>query len=180
MVNPARPTLFDKAYKMNEQWKPVRDYEGFYEISDRGRLKSLRRDIIMKPAANRGGYLYINLWNKNRYRDCRSIHRLVLESFISIRPFGYECDHIDSNPSNNCLQNLEWVTPEENTRRMHLLNNQKGQNHPNAILNDEKIRQIREEYAVGKTTYKRLAQKFGVYYTCIGKIICRELWKHVA
>ena len=66
---------------MTEIWKDVKDYEGLYQVSNLGRVKSIRKNKILSPKHNWDGYLRIQLWrnNKNRYV---SIHRLVAEAFI--------------------------------------------------------------------------------------------------
>lgn len=85
-----------------EQWKPIKGYEGLYEISDHGRVKSFKRyseGRFLRPNKDKDGYPYVIL--HGILRCTLRIHTLVLEAFISPRPFAYVCDHIDSNPTNN-------------------------------------------------------------------------------
>lgn len=115
-----------------EVWLPIKGYEGLYEISSLGRVKTIERkvynpgvlgdgkyrtvpEIIRKPNIQRG-YYCIALSKDKRTKVYR-IHRLVAEHFIGPQPAPeYQVNHIDGNKSNNCVENLEWVTPKENTQ----------------------------------------------------------------
>ena len=102
-----------------EIWKPVIGYEGLYEVSNLGRVKSLNynhtgNEGILKTIGTTGHYQQVNLW-KNRTDSWPLVHRLVWCSFNQCDiPEGYQIDHIDGNPSNNCFENLRCVTPKEN------------------------------------------------------------------
>jgi len=120
---------------MNKEiWKPVVGYEGLYEVSSHGRVKSLERiierrdgrnltinEIILKPRMNRGGYSRINLRNQGDLKT-RLIHQLVAESFLNHAPCGYKLvvNHINFKKTDNRVQNLEIVTIRENSNRKHL------------------------------------------------------------
>ena len=108
---------------MEELWKPIKGYED-YEISSLGRVKSLARltttgnrsvpERIRKPNVMKG-YHCITL-RKNKKIKVFRIHRLVIEHFGEKQPSEeYQVNHIDGDKSNNCVDNLEWVTPRENT-----------------------------------------------------------------
>lgn len=95
-----------------EEWKPVEGYEGFYEVSDLGRVKSLPRKWakggILKPVPKKkGGYLKVGLCKNGKQETCL-VHQLVMEAFVGRCPDGYEVDHYDWNPSNNKLENLSY------------------------------------------------------------------------
>lgn len=110
--------------RVSEQWKAIPGYEGYYEVSDRGRVKSVKRktingrtapEMIRRPNVMKG-YHCIAL-----KKDCTvkvfRIHRLVLEAFGCSQPGEeYQVNHIDGDKSNNALENLEWVPAAENTR----------------------------------------------------------------
>lgn len=98
-----------------EIWKSVKDYEGLYEISSLGRLRSLpklcglspRKLKIKKSVADKYGYLRVPLY-KNGVAKNKQIHRLVAEAFIP-NPNGYDqVNHRDENKQNNVVSNLEW------------------------------------------------------------------------
>ena len=105
---------------MNEVWKDVVGYEGYYEVSNFGNVRSItrvKRGKQIKPLKRKHGYLAVQLWGKGgnkRGFKTFSIHRLVAESFIQ-NPNNYpEVNHIDEDKANNCVENLEWVTHKQN------------------------------------------------------------------
>lgn len=94
---------------MTEVWKPIPGEE-HYEVSNLGRVKSLRRNLILRPyAANT--YRKVRLSNRREY-----VHRLVAEAFLGGIPKGMEVNHIDFDKTNNRLENLEIVTRSQNIR----------------------------------------------------------------
>lgn len=104
----------------DEIWKPVVGFESKYLVSNLGRVKSIGtyntcKKGIMKPMVNREGYLHINFFDNGRKKDI-GIHRVVAQAFIP-NPNGYKyVHHKDENPSNNCVDNLEWCTNSANIR----------------------------------------------------------------
>lgn len=115
---------------MEEIWKPVKDYEGYYEVSNLGRVRSLTRTIhyanghdqivkgkIMQPHKTKWGYMLVGL-NRCGDKKRKHVHDLVAEAFLS-NPSGYtEVNHIDHNKENNNVTNLEWVTHKKNMEDM--------------------------------------------------------------
>ena len=100
----------------NEVWKDVVGYEGLYKVSNKGNVYSVGRlnlrgrkigGQILKPLPNTSGYPQVTLY-KDGKRKQKSIHRLVLESFVENPNNLPEVNHKDENPSNNELSNLEW------------------------------------------------------------------------
>ena len=111
----------------NEEWRDVVGYEGRYQVSNQGRVKSLERIIIkkdgrkftvkervLKPCDNGRGYLYISLSDGTGEHKRHYIHRLVGEAFVPNPLEEEDVNHKDENPSNNHASNLEWVTHKEN------------------------------------------------------------------
>lgn len=105
-----------------DSWRPVVDYEGLYEVSDQGRVRSLdRRDAAgrwvhgraVQPVVHHRGHLRVSLWSGGR-RTQVFVHRLVLEAFRGPAPDGMEACHNDGKPTNNRLENLRWDTQSEN------------------------------------------------------------------
>lgn len=115
---------------MIERWLPVVGFEGSYEVSDLGRVRSLdrveiwRRTIrgqyiegerhfkgkILVPTPKEAGHMHVQLGRNNRFY----VHHLVLTAFVGPAPAGMECLHWDDDPANNVLDNLRWGTRSEN------------------------------------------------------------------
>ena len=125
---------------MKEEWRDIKGYEGKYQISNLGRVKSLNyhrenREKILSDAPTKGGYLIIGLC-KNGKRKPYSIHKLVAEAFIE-NPNNYkEVNHKDEDKTNNRVDNLEWCTAKYNTnygtRNKRHSEKIKGSKHPQA------------------------------------------------
>ena len=102
---------------MSETWKDVAGYEGLYQVSDRGNVRSRRRHGsrggILKPGTNGKGYLWVML-SLNGKTNVLYVHRLVAEAFIP-NPSNFPViNHKDENPANNSVDNLEWCTQKYN------------------------------------------------------------------
>lgn len=99
---------------MTEIWKPIPNYEGFYEVSNTGKIRSVYRyKRVLKPMISNSGYERVDLF-KNKKRQQVSIHRIVAKVFCE-NPNGKPCvNHKDENRLNNNAENLEWVTHQEN------------------------------------------------------------------
>lgn len=111
---------------MNEEyWLPIQGWQGLYEVSNLGRIKSLRRQILagsrkyilrgrfLKQRCDKDGYLLVDLHNQGNVVTFK-VHRLVAEAFIENPQEKPQVNHKDGNRANNLLQNLEWVTDSEN------------------------------------------------------------------
>ncbi len=171
---------------MNERWKPIKGYEGRYEVSDRGRVRSLNYSHtgcvqLLKQSTDPQGYKKVDLCAHNIARTT-SVHSLDLESFIGPRPKRLVCDHIDSNPSNNRMENLEWVTSKENTQRGRTAEAARkiyGVLVNTAKLNEAKVKSIRRKRSAG-ATFQSLGDEYGVDKKTIWYATNGVTWKHVA
>lgn len=101
--------------RFKEVWKSVNNYEGKYEVSNKGRIRRTCDNLILSAKISKTGYYRVNL-----YKECRCskyIHRLVAIAFLA-NPNKYnEIDHLDGNKANNRIDNLEWVSHKENIHR---------------------------------------------------------------
>ena len=101
---------------MTEEWLPIPGYEGRYEVSSEGRVKSLMRatPLIMKQVPDKDGYLTLCLQSARR-QQTHKVHCLVLLAFEGPRPDGLQVRHLDGRPTNNKRGNLRYGTSQENT-----------------------------------------------------------------
>lgn len=174
-------------HTIGEEWRPVVGYEGYYEISSIGRIRSagLGRGIaagrIKKPKVV-NGYLATYL-RKNGTRKWFKVHRLVLCAFVGPRPTDkHECNHINGVRDDNRVENLEWVTRYENMQHaknvLKSIKTRRGEDSCRAKLTEKKVREIRERKSRGET-YPALAKCYGVGENAIYRIVKRHKWKHV-
>ena len=126
-----------------EQWKPIQEFNGEYEVSNLGRVRSMKRYYgvvgrIMPQTIQRKGYYAVTFWMNNK-AYCRKVHRLVIEAFTP-NPDNLPCiNHIDGNKLNNHVSNLEWCTYQANMQ--HAVRT--GLTHPHRWTDDER-KQISE------------------------------------
>ena len=100
---------------LNEIWKPIKGYEGLYEVSNLGRVKSIRfgKERILKPGTDKRGYLHVVL-SKNNKQKTHKVHRLVMEAFIPNTDNLPCVNHKDEDKTNNVDTNLEWCDAKYN------------------------------------------------------------------
>lgn len=179
-----------------ERWLPVQGHEGTYEVSDRGRVRSLDRvqeyervdaysgDIIrvrrrlkgcvLQPAPSSSGHLTVVIHPDGT----KQVHALVLEAFIGPCPDGHEGCHADDVPWNNRLENLRWGTRSDNLNDA-VRNGGKavGEEHQNAKLRESDIPTIRAEASSGpRGTIARLAREHGVAESTIRQVRDGRSW----
>ena len=174
---------------MNEEWRPVGGFEGRYEVSNLGKVRSLRwrnrqvdrpreEPFVLFPTADKRrnyGYLYVSLGAKPV--RSKPVHRLVLEAFVGPRPPEHESGHLDGNPKNNRSENLAWVTKKENaSMRDQHGNHPRGEDSCRAKLTWDDVLDIRESVDNG-TTRKEMAQKYGVSPATISSVVTWKTWR---
>ena len=100
---------------MMEIWRDIEGYEGLYQVSNKGRVKSLKcgKERILRPGIDGYGYCFIILYNDS-VRKTFKLHRLVAQAFIPNLYNKPQVNHLDENKKNNCVDNLEWATAKEN------------------------------------------------------------------
>lgn len=174
-----------------EQWVSIQGFPG-YQISSHGRVKSLRRLISksngakvwfpekMLKKSNRIGYYVVGLYGSGDHKTF-CVHRLVATHFIPNHENKTCVNHKDLNKLNNQVDNLEWVTPKENTH--HAIRNNsfasppQGERNGQSKLTESAVRYIKStRYKVSR---KDLAKQFGVSIKHIDRVRCGERWGHI-
>lgn len=169
-----------------EQWKDIPGYEGRYQASTFGRIKSLARIIktgavpvfhlksrILRPAASRQGYLHLPLEGKDH-----RIHRLVALTWLPNPANKEQVNHIDGKKANNHVSNLEWTTRAENMKHASALGlHCFGENKPDAKLTNKQVIAIRWEYKQGNQSQSEIARAHGVHPSVICRIVNNKKWK---
>lgn len=178
---------------LKEIFIPVKDFEGYYEVSNFGNVRSLERIIrnkngkelkvrsrILIPRKHRNGYTLVNLCKNNIIKNC-TIHKIVCQSFLGDRPNLIEINHKDGNKKNNILDNLEYVTRSDNSRHAYRLGLKftKGSKCSAAKLTEEDVIEIRRSYLSREYNQVQLGKKYGVKANTICNIINRRYWTHI-
>lgn len=161
-----------------ERWRAIPEYEGLYEVSDFGRVRSLGRNACMrKLVLDKNGYLRVCLAQKQPYK-LAGVHRLVLLAFVGPCPAGMAARHFpDRTRTNNRLSNLSWATQTMNMRDRNIHGTHlKGERHPQAKLTRATVQRIRaiKRWPIGLLA--ELAEKYGVTIRAIQQIKRRESW----
>lgn len=180
----------------NEIWRDIIGYEGFYMISNKGRVKGLKRKIskngilaLHKEKIRKQGMCGSGYWNVSLCRDGivknKMVHRLVGIAFIPNPENKREINHKNNIKTDNDVNNLEWATPREN--QLHAITHGKTHCHTTGINNvrakftDEKIREFRGFYESNKNliSIRKMAKIYKVNNMTLHCIIKRKTWKHI-
>ena len=177
-----------------EKWLPVVGYEGLYEVSDQGRIRSVDRFIIRSGKwkghkywlkgrlllfMNNKGYSRVGL-RKNNKQKPHHVHRLVLESFLGPCPTGMECRHFpDNDRSNNNLCNLSWSTRKQNQADKNIHGTQLiGEKNSQSKFKRRDIELMFSLRAEG-SLLKDIAKQFDTDMSYVCKILNGRQWKHI-
>lgn len=169
--------ILEQCKNGNEVWTDIPEYEGRYQVSNMGRVKSLDRSVIdkkgrkhpttgrvMKPVPDKKtGHLRIGLFKDNK-RCVLYVHRLVMEAFVGQCPSNMEVCHNDGDSSNNRLDNLRYDTRNEN-----MIDASKINRHPAQKLSPEDVIAIRQRLSTGERQ-KDIAKDYGVGQYAISAI----------
>lgn len=163
----------------HEEWRSIAGYEGFYEVSDLGRVQRLLKrggKAIRRPGYDRDGYAQVVL-SVNNVQVVRKIHRLVLEAFVGPPGKNQQTCHNNGNPSDNRLCNLRWDTFQNNVAdKMRHGKILRGEQHPNAKLTRGDVKEIRSLLAHG-WTQREVAKKFGIGQSHVHAIKTKKKWR---
>ena len=163
-----------------EEWRPVAGYEGFYEVSSLGRVRSYHgREVkVLRGQVQWTGYERTVL-QKNGIRKEYQTHRLVAAAFVGSRPDGWDVNHKSNIRNDNRAENLEYLTRRDNIEYQRTCGTLAlGERNGNAKLDRFKVLEIRRRHALGENRTK-LAAEFGVTKYNITKVVSRENWASV-
>jgi len=161
------------------EWRPIPGFDG-YEASSGGRVRSFLRGNckrLTEPHLKlsyvaKDGYARVRLSNKTML-----LSRCILSAFAGLS--NLDAEHLDGNRTNNNLANLAWSTRSANERRKALHGTAAhGERHPSHKLTADKVRQMRDLRAAGRT-YMSVAREFGVALDTAQKAIGRRTWKNI-
>lgn len=173
---------------MTEEWRDIPGWEGIYQVSSLGRIKSLPRkrvvyvecpEQIIKPRIGSRGYPQATLKNASK-RQTVDIHSAVAKAFLGPRKDGMQVAHQDGDRANAQLSNLRYATPAENCADKQRHGTQpKGEGvWHRARLTHSAVLEIKTLLRQGDSR-AQVARRFGVAYTTIANIASGQTWKHV-
>ena len=174
-----------------EEWKDIDGFDGFYQVSNTGKIRSKGASNGMKDgrwhlrslSLNHDGYFKVRL-AKGGKDITQRVHTLVAQAFIP-NPNNYETvNHIDGNKTNNNVENLEWADRHQqlyHAYKMNLKKPMQGKLNANAKLSDDDVRYIREHYKRRSTEFGTVAlgRMFGVSNRVIGLVVAGKSYKNV-
>lgn len=176
-----------------EEFRPICGFEGLYEVSNIGRVKSCSRKVkntrgikelkerIISQKDDTNGYLIVNLWKDNKQTHVK-VHRAVAQAFIP-NPYNFrDVNHIDENKYNNRVDNLEWVTHQDNlnygTHNVRMSNSKSKAVAQYNKLTNELIATYKNAYVASNETN---INNVGICQCCCGKrkTAGGYIWKYV-
>lgn len=184
-----------------EIWKDIAQFNGKYQVSNLGNVRSVTRTVTqrspkggvsvrtlkgktLKPKVTKNGYLELRLWAENSKGISVRVHRLVAEAFIPNPENKPQVNHKNGNKVDNSVDNLEWVTCQENVQhatKNGMIAYLRGEQHQNTTLTESDVRFIREHYMYrdAKWNTTTLAKKFGISIQTVLNIANGKVWNHL-
>ena len=189
----------EEILERESKWLAIPGYEGIYQVSDRGQVRSLDRSItnkngelqfisgkLLKQIRDRDGYLQVYLC-QNSQAKAENVHHLVARAFlpppdgeIGSKLYSYCLNHIDGNKHNNCSDNLEWITQAEN--QQHAIDTGLFNTHgtqTQSKLTEVQVLDIWELLEENRLSYRQIAECFDVSVKTIQKIKYGKAWRKV-
>lgn len=183
---------------MDEIWKDVVGYEGLYQVSDMGRVRSLDRvvtlnrwgrtdykhikGIMLKLNPTTAGYSSVRLCGRTPKAKHALVHILVAAAFIGPCPPKHEVNHKWGIKTDNRVSELEYLTPSENQKhsfRVLGTHIRKGEEHHMVKLTDDKVLEMRRLWNTGDYTQVGLGAMFGVSFQTAHLVVRHKIWRHL-
>ncbi len=169
---------------VTEVWKDIPDYERYYQASDWGRIKNIKKskmtgikkNKILKFYKTKDGRISVSL-SKNNIRKTIMVHQLILRTFVGPCPKGMvTCHHPDPNQSNNKLSNLRWDTRKANEADKIKQGRKHGpRGSDNSKLTKEQVQKIRQD----KRIQRKIAKDYDICQQTVSDIKQKKIWKHI-
>ena len=175
-----------------ELWKDIPGYEGLYQASDQGKIKSLggkkigkgigwkTEEKIMSPSVSKSGYFSVCLRKYGKIKGYR-VGRLILETFVGKSTL--QCNHINGIKSDNSIENLEWVDGFENQRHSIRIglriqpSGEKCYNHKLKKCQADMIKYISKNLTVEKGFWSKVSKSLDISPNTISNVIYGRTWK---
>ena len=195
---PVREVIMAETYSIDlppPLWRGIDGYEGVYEISSTGAVRSLDRIIYqtnwvgnvvrrmypgraIKATPDNHGYIRVTLTRQGQKPETKRVHHLVAAAFLGPRPDGYDVCHNDGDKANNALSNLRYGSHTDNEAdklvhgtRIH------GERHADAKMTDETVRRLRR--GLGGMTQSWWARHLGVSEASLSRALSGHTWRHI-
>lgn len=162
----------------NINFKKIKGFED-YKISNDGKIlgkqgKPLKQFVSSKNCCR------VHLFRENKGWG-KLVHRLVLENFLCVCPSGKQCNHKNGDRTDNTIENLEWVTPQENIR--HAIDtglwDPKGESANGSKLKEGEVWLIKKILQTNILSQENMAKMFKITQSAISRIKAKKRWKHI-
>jgi len=166
----------------NEIWVDIDGYDGKYQVSNFGRVKSFKykNPRILKTYISGKGYIYIDLCKNSVYKKT-GVHRLVAKAFISNPSNFPEVNHEDGEKTNNHVSNLNWKDGKGQMKHARdvLGFNQNGENSHVAKMTEKQVLEMISLYNTGEYSFAALSKKYNIHQGHLCSIYNGKFWKHL-
>jgi hypothetical protein len=159
---------------LEEEWRRIAWAPQWF-VSSYGRVLGVRGRVLKGRPRKNGGYLAVQIAGVDCY-----VHDLVAEAFIGPKPFGLQTRHLDTDATNNSVQNLAYGTPKDNaadgirTGKQH-----RGERTGGSLMTADQVGELRKLYASGGVSQSELARRYGIKQPTVNQIVNLRSWKHV-
>lgn len=172
--------MTNEFFNTEERWLPVPEYEGWYSVSNWGRVRREHGRFtgrIRATPVNKDGYHHVDLYRYGKGKTI-TVHSLVMSAFVGPRPDGMHIDHIDFCRINNKLENLRYVSPRENVNHSSIrmfATRRRGEANNLSKLTEIEVQEIRKLRFSGEKQ-SVIAKRFGIHQACVSAIARGKTW----